>query len=347
MVLRGSKIVPGSIYGNSEKIQQNCEDICRINSQINLSKEEKERCRLHTERKKILLKQKKNEAEYKKSWFQLFSGAISGAIARTTVAPIDRIKILMQTNFVQENSKHYNSFTSSFSSILKNNGVSGLWKGNGVNCIRVMPHTGIQFASYEIYKKYLVNNSDKKLNIKDRLLSGTCAGITAGTFTHPIDLVRVRLQTQPNINTIKHAIKNVYSEKGLISFYKGYVPAMCSLGPFIAINFATYDTLKTYISINYPEKINLTSNILFMGGVAGLTAQTACYPLDTIRRRSETYGRHYSSMYDAFTKIARNEGVRGFYRGMLANSMKVVPNNFIRFFIFEILNKNNKYFIKE
>ena len=81
MVLRGSKIVPGSIYGNSEKIQQNCEDICRINSQINLSKEEKERCRLHTERKKILLKQKKNEAEYKKSWFQLFSGAISGAFS--------------------------------------------------------------------------------------------------------------------------------------------------------------------------------------------------------------------------------------------------------------------------
>ena len=118
---------------------------------------------------------------------------------------------------------------------------------------------------------------------------------------------------------------------------------MCSLGPFIAINFATYDTLKTYLSINYPERINAPSSILLMGATAGLTAQTICYPLDTIRRRSETYGKHYNSLFDAFKTIARKEGFVGFYRGMLANSIKVVPNNFIRFFVFEKLNLIYQY----
>ena len=341
MVLRGSKLAPGSIFENSKNIQQNCDDICNINSQIKFSKAE-ERCRLCLEREKLINQKKKLENKNRKSWFQLASGALAGAIARTTVAPIDRVKILMQTNFVQQNSKQYNSFIGSFSSILKKNGVTGFWKGNGVNCLRVMPHTGIQFASYEYYKRYLVK-TDNKLNVRDRLLSGTCAGVTAGTFTHPIDIVRIRLQTQPNINTIKQAISNVYSERGLLSFYKGYVPAMCSLGPFIAINFATYDTLKTYLSINYPERINAPSSILLMGATAGLTAQTICYPLDTIRRRSETYGKHYNSLFDAFKTIARKEGFVGFYRGMLANSIKFVPNNFISFFVFEKLNLIYQY----
>ena len=70
---------------------------------------------------------------------------------------------------------------------------------------------------------------------------------------------------------------------------------------------------------------------LLLGGVAGTVAATVCYPLDTIRRRMQMKGRTYSSQLDAFAKIYAQEGVRGFYRGWAANTIKVVPQNAIRF----------------
>lgn len=268
--------------------------------------------------------------------YKLSSGAIAGAVARTTVAPIDRIKILMQVNFVQANTIKNTSIFQSTRNILRKEGFVGFWKGNGINCFRVMPHTGIQFLSYDMYKNIFFR--EQEINVKKRLLAGTFAGITAGTATHPIDIIRIRLQTQSNLNTTLGAIKHIYAEGGLRTFYKGYIPAITSLGPFIAINFATFDTLKTNLRESYPEKVASPGEVLAMGAIAGLTAQTICYPLDTIRRRSEIYGTHYSSVFNAISTIIQKEGVVGFYRGMLANSLKVVPNNFIRFFVFERIN---------
>ena len=64
---------------------------------------------------------------------------------------------------------------------------------------------------------------------------------------------------------------------------------------------------------------------LLMGGAAGTMAATACYPLDTIRRRMQMRGQVYASQADAFATIWRTEGLRGFYRGWAANSLKVIP----------------------
>jgi solute carrier family 25 phosphate transporter 23/24/25/41 len=74
---------------------------------------------------------------------------------------------------------------------------------------------------------------------------------------------------------------------------------------------------------------------LALGGLAGTVAATVCYPLDTIRRRMQMRGVMYASQADAFATIWRTEGGRGFYRGYAANTMKVVPQNAIRFVAYE------------
>lgn len=66
-------------------------------------------------------------------------------------------------------------------------------------------------------------------------------------------------------------------------------------------------------------------------------AATVCYPLDTIRRRMQMKGRTYTSQLDAVTSIWKAEGFTGYYRGWSANSIKVVPQNAIRFVSYEIL----------
>ena len=86
----------------------------------------------------------------------------------------------------------------------------------------------------------------------------------------------------------------------------------------------------------FTRKQNVLSN-LGIGAVSGTVAATACYPLDTIRRRMQMQGVMYTGQIHAFTTIWKTEGMRGFYKGWAANTLKVVPQNSIRFVSYEMM----------
>ena len=283
----------------------------------------------------------KSKMAVKQTLMQLACGGAAGAIARTSVAPIDRVKILMQTSHLTGTEGKYKSVLGTFRRIIQDEGAGRLWRGNFTNCIRVVPHTATQFVSYEKYKKFFVEEG-QGMSAHKRLMAGALSGMTAATVTHPMDVVRIRLQTQPELKGIADSVRSVYAENGLRTFYKGYTPALLSLSPFIAINFATFDTLKTYVygDVQMSKKELQARNpftILGLGAASGLFAQTCCYPLDTVRRRMQLKGTNYSSTVNAFSTILKDEGFLGFYKGMTANALKVVPNNAIRFAAYEML----------
>lgn len=74
-----------------------------------------------------------------------------------------------------------------------------------------------------------------------------------------------------------------------------------------------------------------------MGAASGTLAATACYPLDTVRRRMQLRGHAYTGQLNALSTIWAREGARGFYRGWCANTLKVVPQNAIRLVSYEAL----------
>lgn len=275
--------------------------------------------------------------EINKTILQLFCGGVAGVTARTFVAPMDHVKILMQTQaLIRRNGKKYNSLTQSVRYIVHHEGVLKLWRGNGMNCIRVFPYASTQFVSYEKYK-YLLSFEDKNISISRRLFAGALAGVTATSLTHPLDVMRLRLAVQPELRSFGDVFRSVYAEQGFKTFFKGYNATLLSLAPFIGINFATFDQLKHTTFQKFP---NLEKNIgvtFVLGACAGLFAQSVCFPLDTIRRRMQLHGQHYSSISNAFKTILKTEGVSGFYKGIFPNAIKVVPNNAIRFVVYEFL----------
>lgn len=280
---------------------------------------------------------KEAQGNLKKTLKQLACGGLAGGCARTIVAPIDRVKILMQTGFLLEGGQATQpSIAQLTKRIFYEEGVSQFWRGNGVNCVRVFPYAAVQFVSYEKYKEMVQGwFQTEQFGIRERLLSGSFAGATAASLTHPLDVMRVRLATQRELKGWGDCIRSIAAESGLRGFYKGYAPTVMSLAPFIAVNFSTFDYLKT----NFGGDKDNPLKILFLGGVAGLTAQSICYPLDTIRRRMQVKGTHYTSIANAFATIYQKETLRGFYKGMLPNAIKVVPNNGIRFLAYTYLTK--------
>lgn len=268
-----------------------------------------------------------------------FAGGLAGAMARTATAPLDRIKLLFQVQAVASSGTSATAYTGvgqAASKIIREEGFRAFWKGNGTNIIRIFPYSAAQLAANDQYKR-MVAGEGGELTVPRRLVAGACAGMTATALTHPLDTVRLRLAL-PNsgYNGMGHAVATMVRTEGVVSLYKGLVPTLIGIAPYAALNFASYDLLKRYAYEGGRIQQSTVSNLL-MGATAGTVAATVCYPLDTVRRRMQMKGSMYKNQADALATIWKTEGLRGFYRGWAANTLKVVPQNAIRFVSYETL----------
>ncbi|KAF2306378.1 hypothetical protein GH714_017230 [Hevea brasiliensis] len=151
------------------------------------------------------------------------AGAIAGTAAKTATAPLDRIKLLMQTHGVRagrESAKKAIGFIEAITLIGKEEGIKGYWKGNLPQVIRIIPYSAVQLFAYETYKKLFVGK-DGKLSVVGRLAAGACAGMTSTFVTYPLDVLRLRLAVEPGHRTMSEIALSMLSEEGIAAFYYG------------------------------------------------------------------------------------------------------------------------------
>lgn len=254
----------------------------------------------------------------------LFAGGMGGMVSKTITAPLERIKIVAQTQ-----SKVNVPTTQIVKNILREEGWRGLFKGNTAGIIRVVPFSALVCFSYTIMLKVLP--SDEKYDKVEplwRFISGGVAGAFASCSTYPLDVVRARLATQKDL-TMKTATQNLL-RGGFRSCFYGIRPTLIAIAPFIAVQQSSYDLMKRSL-LNY----YLPSVPLFLGcGVfAGITAQTITHPFDVIRRQMQTSsvadGNNQPlrkiTTADALVDVVKREGFKGLYRGIVPAALKVAP----------------------
>ncbi|XP_017772137.1 PREDICTED: mitochondrial coenzyme A transporter SLC25A42-like [Nicrophorus vespilloides] len=253
----------------------------------------------------------------------LCAGAIAGALAKSTIAPLDRTKINFQISPKPYSTKRALKF---LINTYKSEGVFALWRGNSATMARIVPHAAIQFTAHEQWKRIL--QIDCSTNSPARqLLAGSLAGITSQSLTYPLDLARARMAVthKTEYATLRQVFVKIYYEEGCCSFYRGYVPTMLGVIPYAGVSFFTYDTLKRLYreNIENTEKINTFASLAF-GAVAGMLGQSSSYPLDIVRRRMQTDAEgKYTTIMKTLRLIYVNEGIIcGFYKGLSMNWIK-------------------------
>ncbi|CCX16202.1 mitochondrial carrier domain-containing protein [Pyronema domesticum] len=277
------------------------------------------------------------------------AGGVAGAVSRTVVSPLERLKIIFQVQ--GPGNASYNGVGPALLKMWKEEGWRGLMRGNGTNCIRIVPYSAVQFSSYTVYKKWLTPESGE-MDTYRRLLSGAMAGVTSVVATYPLDIVRTRLSIQsasfealgkkeaklPGMFT---TMKNMYAtEGGAIALYRGLGPTLAGVAPYVGINFATYETMRKALTPEGKENPSAIGKLL-AGGVSGAVAQSITYPFDVLRRRFQVntmsgIGYKYKGLGDAIRIIIRNEGAKGLYKGLLPNLLKVAPSIGSSFLSYEI-----------
>lgn len=180
--------------------------------------------------------------------------------------------------------------------MLKEGGFTGLWRGNGINVIKIAPESAIKFAAYEQCKRFILG--DRKgapLEIYERFVAGAMAGGISQTAIYPLEVLKTRfaLRKTGQYRGITDAVKKIYGREGVRSFYKGYIPNILGIIPYAGIDLAVYETLKKKYLRNHPVNEQPSIVLLLACGSASSTLGQVCsYPLALVRTRLQAQGEY-------------------------------------------------------
>jgi solute carrier family 25 (adenine nucleotide translocator) protein 4/5/6/31 len=263
-------------------------------------------------------------------------GGVSGAIVKTAMSPIERVKILMQTQdsnpkIISGEEERYKGMGDCFKRVQAEQGFKAFWRGNLVNCIRYGPQQGSALAFNDAIKRASPKFDPKTDYFKDfgvKLLAGGAAGGAANVVCYPFDFARTRLASDVSagkgqFNGILDCIGKTVQAGGITGLYRG--AAVTVAGAFVYRGgqlglFAQVQDMNPYKADKGP-----------LGVVAAFVAATVArtittpfnYPFDTVRRRmmldseKPAEERLYSSGVNCFFKVMQTEGFAGMYKGLL------------------------------
>lgn len=271
----------------------------------------------------------------KKFFLDLASGGTAAAISKTAVAPIERVKLLLQVQHAQKTIKaedRYKGIIDCFTRVSKEQGVLSLWRGNLANVIRYFPTQALNFAFKDTYKRMFLDGVDKNKQFGrfflGNLASGGAAGATSLCFVYPLDFARTRLAADVGKDAGSREFKGlgdclvkIFKSDGPLGLYRGFIVSVQGIIIYRAAYFGMFDTAKVLASAD-PKNLNFFM-AWAIAQVVTISSGILSYPWDTVRRRMMMQsGRTdvlYKNTMDCWRKIAAQEGTGAFFKGALSN----------------------------
>lgn len=269
----------------------------------------------------------------KKFLIDLASGGTAAAVSKTAVAPIERVKLLLQ---VQDASttitadKRYKGIVDVLTRVPKEQGFTALWRGNLANVIRYFPTQALNFAFKDtikgLFPKYNQNTEFWKF-FGTNLASGGLAGASSLCFVYPLDFARTRLAADVGKGTSREfkglgdCLVKIAKSDGPIGLYRGFFVSVQGIIIYRAAYFGMFDTAKMMFTKD-GKKLNFFA-AWAIAQVVTISSGVLSYPWDTVRRRMMMQsGRKdvlYKNTLDCAMKIVKNEGMSAMFKGALSN----------------------------
>lgn len=267
------------------------------------------------------------------------AGGCAAAISKTAVAPIERVKLLLQVQHISKQiaeDKRYKGMVDCFVRIPKEQGFLSFWRGNFANVIRYFPTQALNFAFKDKYKQVFLGGVDKNTQFGryflGNLASGGAAGATSLCFVYPLDFARTRLAAdvgkaggEREFSGLGNCLTKIFKADGLGGLYRGFGVSVQGIIIYRAAYFGFYDTARGMLPD--PKK----TPFLVSWGIAQCVTTVAgivSYPFDTVRRRMMMQsGRAkadilYKSTAHCWATIAKTEGSSAFFKGAFSNVLR-------------------------
>jgi len=272
-------------------------------------------------------------------------GGFSGAIAKTLTAPIERIKLVVQTQDANPKIRsgevpRYKGMVDCGQRIMQEQGFRRFWDGNLTNCIRYFPTQAFNLAFKDTFKKMFPKYSPQKefgLFFMSNLVSGGLAAASSMTIVYPLDYARTRLASDVGSGKKTFSglgdcfVKTMKGPGGFGALYTGFGVSVVGIVGYRGLQLGTFDTI-TGLNPWKKDKGFMGAASTFGAAQTAITIGAgATYPFDTVRRRLQMQSEKppeehiYKGTQDCFKKIAAEEGLAaGLYKGFLANVVRSI-----------------------
>eukprot|EP00359_Climacostomum_virens_P001360 CAMPEP_0204897458 /NCGR_PEP_ID=MMETSP1397-20131031/751_1 /ASSEMBLY_ACC=CAM_ASM_000891 /TAXON_ID=49980 /ORGANISM="Climacostomum Climacostomum virens, Strain Stock W-24" /LENGTH=303 /DNA_ID=CAMNT_0052065217 /DNA_START=1999 /DNA_END=2910 /DNA_ORIENTATION=+ len=265
-------------------------------------------------------------------------GGVSAAVSKTVVAPIERVKLLLQLQDANRQiavDKRYKGLVDCFVRVNSEQGFSSFWRGNFANVVRYFPTQALNFAFKDSIKRAFPSYNPKTdfwRFFASNMASGGAAGAMSLLFVYPLDFARTRLATDVGktvadreFSGLTDCLLKVAKSDGVVGLYRGFGISVVGIIAYRALYFGMFDTGKQIFFKDFKN-----ANILLVWALAQavtVVSGIASYPLDTVRRRLMMQsGRKdvlYTGTLDCFAKIYKDEGgLYPFFKGSASNIIR-------------------------
>ncbi|XP_069914851.1 mitochondrial carrier protein SCaMC-3L isoform X1 [Oryctolagus cuniculus] len=172
-------------------------------------------------------------------WKFLLSGAMAGAVSRTGTAPLDRAKVYMQ---VYSSRTNLMNLLGGLRSMVQEGGVRSLWRGNGINVLKIAPEYAIKFSVFEQCKNYFCGVHGYP-PFQERLLAGSLAVAISQTLINPMEVLKTRLTLRRTgqYQGLLDCARQILEREGTRALYRGYLPNMLGIIPYACTDLAVYE----------------------------------------------------------------------------------------------------------
>jgi len=272
-------------------------------------------------------------------------GGLSGAVAKTLTAPIERIKLVIQTQDANPKIRsgevaRYKGMMDCGSRIVKEQGFGRFWDGNATNCIRYFPTQAFNLAFKDTFKNMFPKYNPKTEFMSffgANLVSGGLAAACSMTIVYPLDYARTRLASDVGSGKKTFSglgdciVKTMKGPQGFFGLYAGFGVSVVGIVGYRGLQLGTFDTI-TGLNPYKKDKGLMGAVTTFAAAQTAITIGAgATYPFDTVRRRLQMQSEKpveehlYKGTMDCFSKIAAEEGLaKGLYKGFLANVVRSI-----------------------
>ena len=255
--------------------------------------------------------------------------------------PFDTVKTLMQNSKPGE----FKSSLDCMQQLMRKEGAFAVYKGVQAPMAGVGGVFALYFLAYDTTERALRSmkgiTPEKNISLFDCLICGGATGLFGSLILGPAELIKIQQQTatsQGLDGSFAAVNKHIRANFGMAGYYRGFMATILRDVPGSMAWFGAYEMVKQTLCED-PKKPSV-AQALIAGGCGGLAMWSFAIPLDTIKTRVQASRGGRMSIASACSSIMREQGTRGFYKGIGPALLRAFPANAATFACKEFAQSN-------
>lgn len=213
------------------------------------------------------------------------------------------------------------------------------YRGVGPNLLGNVSAWALYFSLYNEFKHLMPSTE----GTTTYFTASTFAGLTISLITNPIWVLKTRILSTSSLErnsykSLMDGVSQIYKNEGLSTFWKGSIPSMFLVFQ-ASLNFTLYNHAKDYLILKLKAEELLTVQYMYASVFSKTVSMIFMYPSQVVRSRLQRYNFDHSlrTLVKVVKEIWTEEGrFKGFYRGLSANIVRVLPSTIITFVSYEM-----------